>query len=225
MDYKKIINFGFEIKLPPDWEVIETSSFVKVFPPSSKNQIETRDGMDNYIEFLIGDGLCSETNIWNVGYGSLSTKSFKSFCPVNSNVNRVFMSASADNLKRTEELIIDTLSNLPVINSIYPTSGPIGTMVTIIGSNLNGFEGDMDAMIENSKGETAFLLGLDGIPSVFQANNQIIRVKIEDKICRKGNTYTGLPCESYLNITPGVYNIYAYPWGKMSNKVKFTVTE
>ncbi len=114
-------------------------------------------------------------------------------------------------------------STQPFITSISPTSGPIGTIVTIKGNNLNGFEGDMDAMIENSKSETAVLLGLDGIPSVFQANNQTIRVKIEDKICRKGNTYTGLPCESYLNIIPGVYNIYAYPWGKMSNKVQFTV--
>lgn len=106
----------------------------------------------------------------------------------------------------------------PVINSISPNSGPIGTIIEIRGNNLNGFEGDMDAMIENSKGETAVLLGMTRV------EQNLIRVKIESKICKKNNSYSGLPCESYLNIVPGVYNIYALPWGKMSNKVKFTVT-
>ncbi|MEI7513262.1 MAG: IPT/TIG domain-containing protein [bacterium] len=106
----------------------------------------------------------------------------------------------------------------PVINSISPNSGPIGTIVEIKGNNLNGFEGDMDAIIENSKGETAVLLGMTRVEP------NLIRVKIESKLCKKNNSYSGLPCESYLNIVPGVYNIYTSPWGKMSNKVKFTVT-
>lgn len=117
----------------------------------------------------------------------------------------------------------DTATNTPKIKSISPTSGHVGTVVVIVGNNLNGFEGDMDAMIENSKGETAFLPGLDGVLKDFKKADQKIRIKIESKICKTNNSYSGLPCESYLNITPGVYNIYVSPWGKDSNKLKFTV--
>jgi hypothetical protein len=108
----------------------------------------------------------------------------------------------------------------PIINSISPNSGPIGTVIELRGLNLTGFEGDLDAIIENSKGETAVMLGMNS----FTVDKNLIKVKIESKICKINNAYSGLPCESYLNIVPGVYNIYAYPWGKMSNKVKFTVT-
>jgi hypothetical protein len=119
----------------------------------------------------------------------------------------------------------NTATDTPKINSIFPSAGPAGTIIQIKGDNLNGFEGDMDAMIENSKGETAFLPGLDGtLKDSSQINNQIIRVKIESEICKTNNSYSGLPCKSYLDIIPGVYNIYVSPWGKVSNKLRFTVT-
>jgi hypothetical protein len=127
-------------------------------------------------------------------------------------------------LATTTSTSTNTATDTPKINSISPTMGPIGTIIQIKGDNLNGFEGDMDAMIENSKGETAFLQGLDGVLKDFKKVDQTIRVKIESKICKTNNSYSGLPCESYLDITPGIYNIYVYPWGKMSNKIKFTVT-
>ena len=116
------------------------------------------------------------------------------------------------------EFVCPVATDTPKINSITPASGPIGTIVEIKGINLNGFEGDMDAIIENSKGETAVLLGMT------RNEPNLIRVKIENKICRISNSYSGLPCKSYLNISPGVYNIYTSPWGKNSNKVQFTVT-
>lgn len=109
---------------------------------------------------------------------------------------------------------------LPHIDSISQTSGPIGTIIEIKGTNLAGFEGDLDAMIENEKGETGFLHGIGSVPR----EDQPIRVKIESKVCTLNNSYSGLPCEKYLNITPGIYFIYTSPWGKMSNKVQFNVT-
>jgi hypothetical protein len=108
----------------------------------------------------------------------------------------------------------------PVISSISPSSGPIGTIIELRGTNLNGFEGDLDAIIENSKGESGYMLGGNS----FITDKNLIKVKIESKICKQNNSYSGLPCESYLNITPGVYNIYTAPWGKISNKMQFTVT-
>ena len=111
-------------------------------------------------------------------------------------------------------------STVPVITSITPSSGPIGTIIELKGTNLAGFEGDLDAWIENSKGEIAFLPGIGSTPRA----DQTIRIKIDSQLCKGNNNYSGLPCTSYLTITPGVYNIYTQPWGKTSNKVKFTVT-
>jgi hypothetical protein len=108
----------------------------------------------------------------------------------------------------------------PVISSISQSSGPIGTVIELKGTNLAGFEGDLDATIENSKGETAFLPGIGSVPRA----DQTIRVKIEGQLCKSNNGYSGLPCTSYLAITPGTYKIYTAPWGKVSNKVQFVVT-
>jgi len=109
---------------------------------------------------------------------------------------------------------------LPVIRSILPSSGPIGTVIELKGVNLAGFEGDLDAVIENSKGETAFLPGIGSVPRT----DGIIRVKIEAKECETNTGYSGLPCQKFLDIVPGAYFIYAAPWNKTSNKVQFTVS-
>lgn len=109
--------------------------------------------------------------------------------------------------------------NNPTINSISPSTGPIGTIVELRGTNLAGFEGDLDAVIENSKGETAILLGTNR--AITDPN--LIKVKIESKLCKANNSYSGLFCTSYLDITPGVYKISTSPWGESSNKVQFTV--
>ena len=108
----------------------------------------------------------------------------------------------------------------PHIDSISQSSGPIGTILELKGQNLAGFEGDLDAIIENEKGETAFLSGIGRVPR----EDKTIRVKIESKVCTVNNNYSGLPCEKYLNITPGRYFIYTNPWGTISNKWQFTVT-
>jgi hypothetical protein len=107
----------------------------------------------------------------------------------------------------------------PVITSISPTSGPIGTVVEIKGNNLAGFEGDLDAWIQNSKGEVAFLPRIGSVPRA----DQTIKVKIDSQLCKENNGYSGKPCSSYMTIRPGVYSIYTQPWGKMSNKVQFIV--
>jgi len=109
---------------------------------------------------------------------------------------------------------------LPHIDSISQTSGPIGTIIEIKGENLEGFEGDLDATIENEKGETAYLHGIGNVPR----ENKTIRVKIESKVCTTNTSYKDGSCPKYLEITPGIYYIYANPWGKNSNKVQFNVT-
>ena len=116
-----------------------------------------------------------------------------------------------------------TTEPAPVITSINPSSGPIGTIVELKGNNLAGFEGELSAWIENSNGEKAFLPGSGSVPRA----DQTIRVKIDSRLCKFDYGMKGEPvggCTSYLTITPGTYKIYTYPWGNMSNTVQFTVT-
>lgn len=112
--------------------------------------------------------------------------------------------------------------SLPVITSISQSSGEIGTIIELRGKNLAGFEGDLDAIIENNAGEKSVLMGMTNA-SIPQGDGEIIKVKIESKVCTTNNSYSGLPCKEYLNIIPGAYKIYTAPWGKVSNKVEFTV--
>ncbi len=107
----------------------------------------------------------------------------------------------------------------PVITSLEPRSGPIGTVITIKGQNLSGFEGDLDAWIENSKEEVGFLPG-GSLPR----QDQTIRVKIDQTLCTHNNNYTGECMKPMLTITPGIYKIYTKPWTKKSNTIEFTVT-
>lgn len=111
---------------------------------------------------------------------------------------------------------------IPVITSITPSSGPTGTTVVLKGTNLAGFEGELDAWIQNVKtSEVGFLPGIGSVPRA----DQTIRVKIENKVCKENLGMKGGSCASYMVIAPGIYNIYTIPWGNTSNKVKFTVTK
>jgi len=123
---------------------------------------------------------------------------------------------------RTNSTATSTDSNepTPVITSISPSSGPVGTVIELKGNNLAGFEGELDAWIVNSNGEKAFLPGIGSVPRA----DGTIRVKIDSKLCKEDLSYKGGTCSSYLTITPGTYGIYTYPWGTQSNSVKFTIT-
>lgn len=124
-------------------------------------------------------------------------------------------------LARLSNSNVGNSSTDPFISSIDKSSGPIGTTVTLKGSNLAGFEGDLDAWIENSSGEKGYLPGIYSN----QVKTNEITVKIPEKACKQINSYSGNPCTSYLNITPGIYKLYTSPWGKKSNIVTFEVTD
>jgi len=115
----------------------------------------------------------------------------------------------------------NSTSTNPIISSISPTSGPIGTLVTVLGKNLSGFEGDKNLWIENSSGQKGIIL--TGGSRLVNTDSSI-KFTLGVNYCTTDTSYSGLPCPSLINITPGIYNIYASPWGKVSNKVQFTVT-
>jgi hypothetical protein len=107
---------------------------------------------------------------------------------------------------------------LPVINTITPNRGPAGTVIEVKGKHLAGFESDLFVWLENSKGIKGIL------HSENRTGDTLIRAKLPTRLCQKDTSYSGLPCEAWLDLVPGVYKVYAQPWGSKSNVVEFTVT-
>ena len=111
----------------------------------------------------------------------------------------------------------DEQQGTPVITSLSSYSGSVGTKLEIRGCNFSGFESDKNAWIENSQGVKGLLYG------EAESTAKLLKVTFKSPLCQADNTYSGLPCNAWLTLTPGVYKIYVMPWGKESNKVSFTV--
>lgn len=114
----------------------------------------------------------------------------------------------------------------PKLSTVSPQEGPVGTVVTLTGSDLAGFEGDLDAWIVDERGVAAHLpqyfdaLGPDTDPGI-----DTIMVEIPERACTTNNTYSGNECQRYLELTPGTYRLYAWPFGEKSNELAFTITD
>jgi hypothetical protein len=114
----------------------------------------------------------------------------------------------------------------PIITSITPNRGPKGTVVEIRGSGLSGFEGDLDVYFERSDGKRVMLTDTS---SYIKTGGTLIKVIVSEP-CKEGEMvigrYSGIesPCK-FVALTPGVYKVYAEPWGNKSNEVEFTVTQ
>jgi len=113
---------------------------------------------------------------------------------------------------------IETSALTSSIDSISPNLGPIGTTIEIRGKNFSGFEGDLNAWIENSNGVKGVIYGESG------SSKNLIKFTLKSSYCQQDNSYSGLPCTAFLDIISGVYKIYITPWGQKSNIVSFTVT-
>lgn len=118
---------------------------------------------------------------------------------------------------------------VPYIGSITPQSASIGSTIEIRGSDLAGFEGDVYFFFKRSDGKIVRLPGILSTQTVGDAKGaQTVRIVLREP-CQQGQTvygdYSGIPsiCD-YVALTPGVYTVYTTPWGKVSNKVTFTVT-
>ncbi len=104
------------------------------------------------------------------------------------------------------------------ISSIEPTSGPMGTVISIKGAGLRN--------IKFRDTQTDFVAdiypdgrgGYGGHIKAYKpisADGKEVMIKIDDKICRD------ITCTQYLEIVPGKYLIYT----ESSNPAYFTVTE
>ncbi len=106
-----------------------------------------------------------------------------------------------------------------VITSLSSYSGPVGTNLEIGGCNFAGFEGDKNAWIEDTQGTKGILYGEQG------STAKAIKVTLESPLCSQDTSYSGLPCDSYLMLTPGTYKIWIAPWGEntKSNLATFMI--
>lgn len=111
----------------------------------------------------------------------------------------------------------DQPEGVPVITSLSSYSGSIGTKIEIRGCNFAGFEGDKNAWIENDRGVKGILYGENG------STGKILKIIIKSPLCQEDNSYSGLPCKSYLTLVSGTYKIYTTPWLKKSNEALFTI--
>jgi hypothetical protein len=112
---------------------------------------------------------------------------------------------------------VDQQEGKPVITSLSIYSGLVGTKLEIRGCNFSGFEGDKSAWIENSQGINGILYGETG------STAKLLEIILKSPLCQQDNSYSGLPCNAYLTLTPGTYKIYTMPWGKKSNTATFTI--
>lgn len=112
---------------------------------------------------------------------------------------------------------VDQAEGAPVITSLSSYSGLIGAELEIRGCNFAGFEGDKNAWIENNQGVKGLLYGEMG------STGKLLKVILKSPLCQNDNSYSGLPCNAWLALTPGTYKIYAMPWAKKSNEVTFII--
>jgi len=120
-------------------------------------------------------------------------------------------------LEQFSPICQDESEGAPVITSLSSYSLSVDAEIEIMGCNFSGFEGDKNAWIENSQGVKGLLRG--GADST----TKLLRVALNSPLCQKDTSYSGLPCDAWLTLTPGVYKIYVLPWGKKSNEVIFTI--
>ncbi len=137
------------------------------------------------------------------------------------NIKPANVSIVGDWRVKSPTMIADRYENAmpdPVISSVVPDNGPVGTSVVLKGTRFAGFESDKNAIIENYFGQRGIIYGETG------STDSLIKFKLADRYCTRDMSYIGDPCTTFMIITPGVYWIYVSPWGKSSNKIQFTVT-
>jgi hypothetical protein len=103
----------------------------------------------------------------------------------------------------------------PTITSINIYSGKVGDTIEVRGCNFLGFEGDKTFEIEDSKGS----IGVIYAQRDSEAHKAVI--KLNSPLCDIDNSYSGLPCNSYLDLVPGEYKISS----RGGNKANFVITQ
>lgn len=114
---------------------------------------------------------------------------------------------------------IDEDEWIPIITSISTNSWTIETKLEINWCNFSGFEWDKNVWIENEQGIKGILYSKSG------STSKLLNINFKASVCENDNSYSGLPCDSWLELIPWKYKIYVMPWWKESNKIDFTIID
>ncbi len=246
-EWKTYINSqaGYRISYPPSYHVafennllnFDENAFEKGNPKGVKIQIQKTNSLPVSADLIakiprysdkVASGPGGQFDMYNI-----SASDGKTYYRIfvwgiendNQNVSKILNSFMFVPMRAVQASLLPD-SNLPMISSMTPQLGPVGTEVVIQGKNFAGFEGELRLIFERSDGaKTTF-----SDQAVFggSAGTQI-KIKVQPP-CEKGQTiyeeYSGKPslCD-YVEFTPGVYKVYAMSWGKQSNVVTFKITQ
>lgn len=114
---------------------------------------------------------------------------------------------------------IDEMEWEPVITSISTNSGMINTKIEINGCNFSGFEWDKHVWIENEQWIKWILYWEEW------STSKSINFTLKTPLCQYDTSYSGMECESWLELIPWKYKIYVIPWWKVSNKIDFIINK
>jgi len=112
---------------------------------------------------------------------------------------------------------LDQPEGAPVITSLSNYSGSVGMELEINGCNFAGFEGDKNIWLENGLGIKGILFGES------DSTNKLIKITLQSPLCQQDTSYSGLPCDDWLDVVSGKYKLYTMPWGNKSNLVDFII--
>ena len=111
-------------------------------------------------------------------------------------------------------------STVPVIYSISPTYGRVGTQVTIFGAGF-GYSGCTTYYCENGIATNTINFSGTTIPNVYSFNGTSLTFTIPSNL---NTCYSGQYCiQYYAPVNPGIYPISVTNTNGISNSVNFTV--
>ncbi len=128
-------------------------------------------------------------------------------------------------VSQTEDSINDG-EKTPRIDSISPAKVETsGTFITIKGAYLNGFEGGTIVRFEKISSESGLVVqsGFMEANSYTPKGATTLTFTLPNQLCTKITGESGLPCPSYMGMTPGAYKVSVRPWSIFSNKLDFVV--
>lgn len=174
--------------------------------------------------FLIAEGYLASS--YNIGYyGSLTADAVMRWQKAHG-MDYVTLSSGVGPTTRLKMACQTNSGPAGLISSISPPSGPIGTVVEVLGTGLSGFEGDLSLTFLGTKGSTTVLTD---VGSYAITQDKLIRVTVKDP-CKKGEMWMNPRSASglyeictYDPLMPGVYKVYANGWNQ-SNWIPFTIT-
>ncbi len=201
------------ISYPSDWKLVESLDNVSK-KDFSETILSSSENDDAVIKII--------TSFKEHSCSSIATaKRCWSGYTVGNDPQRITIYTESDNVEveRLFDSVVHHNSHDTYIESIYPTSGPVGTVVEIRGSNITNteFDGVPVVQLKDKAGKVYFVL--EKIESGKDSSSNWLRITVKDKLCSSLENFN---CKEYSKVVPGVYEINT---GVGSNGVKFEVTK